>query len=205
LTTQTTFCRDDAISVINSLIIAIKTDFSGAFAVKFPTEADLKNYKNRIYTLLKKDHTEYTIPALVDSYENYIMTGAKYLPNPPDIYAMTKEQEKKLRKEASKIKEAEELARLPSTTHSVNPLKMLSTAKTAVEANDHTDWLERKALALKNHEAVIAIAKAKGTVRKGQHEQQHYCKFPGCSRLGAISSGTKGGDNFYCSEHWVRL
>jgi hypothetical protein len=195
--------NDPLAMTIITIISVMKADFAASFNKIYKTEEEQQEFKRRLYKLARKENI-YPIE-LIDAYETLITKNHKFLPSIVEIMAQAKEINKENQKNERNRIEAEELARLPAPTHSVNPLKLLATAKSAVEADNHSDWLEKKALALKNHDAVIAIAKAQGKIRRGNHEVKHYCKFPGCGSLGAISSGTRGGENFYCKDHWVRL
>lgn len=199
--TGTTEIGDSLKEIIIDITNAMKSDFGKRYSEQFKTDEDLRQYRRRLYSKLRSEKIE----NIVDGYETLISKQHSWPPTVPELVDSIDQIAKEKTKKQKLIEEAEELARLPPPTHSVNPLKMLATAKTAVEADNHSDWLERKALALKNHESVIAVAKAQGKIRRGQHEAKHYCKFPGCDSLGAISNGTKGGENFYCQDHYVKL
>jgi hypothetical protein len=194
---------DPLAMTIITITSVMKTDFAYSFNKIYKNDEELRSFKRRMYAQARKENINPS--ELIDAYETIITKNSKFLPSLVDIMSQAKEISKENQKKERNIKEAEELARLPSPTHSVNPLKILATAKTAAKAGDHKDWLEKKALALKNLESVIDIAKAKGIIRRGNHDAKHYCRFPGCGSLGSISNGTKGGENFYCHEHWVRL
>jgi hypothetical protein len=195
--------NDTLAMTIITIIGVMKTDFAASFTKIYKTDDELINFKRRMYAQALKENINPI--ELIDAYETLITKNTKFLPSLVEIMAQAKEISKENQKKERNIKEAEELARLPAPTHSVNPLKMLATAKTAANVDNHTDWLEIKALALKNHEAVISIAQAQGKIRKPIYQTQHFCSFPGCDRLGSISGGTSGGGSFYCKTHWVRL
>lgn len=140
---------------------------------------------------------------LVDAYESLIEKNPSFMPNGNELITEVKAVIKERARQAEQQAEVSRLAALPAPTIECNPLLMLSKAKSAAKTNskeDHAAWMKRKEEAMKNNNAVINLQGHK--IRRRYAQPEHSCKVDGCHKPGSISSGTSGGDNFYCSEHF---
>jgi hypothetical protein len=194
--------NDPLAMTIHNVIRVMRLDYALAFGKAFPQDEDVLNFRRRLYIRIKAMHTNPNV--LVDAYEALIEKNPSFMPNGNELIEEVKAVIKARLRHAEQQAEVARLAALPAPTIECNPLLMLSKAKAAAKANskeDHAAWMKRKEEAMNNHNAVISLHSS--NIRKKYAQQWHSCKVDGCRKPGSISSGTSGGDNFYCHEHFL--
>jgi hypothetical protein len=184
---------------IVSLINAMKLDFGHKFKSQFGDSDALRMYKRRLYAKLRDSNLE----DIVNGYERFSDARNEWPPTIPEMVDFVEQARKARAQLESNRDEVERLAALPAPIIQCNPLEMLAKAKSAAQPagkKDHDAWMERKAAALQNHNAVLTLHSHK--IRKNYGRPEHQCNFPGCYKTGALSSATGGGGNFYCADHF---
>lgn len=139
---------------------------------------------------------------ILDGYDIATEESPKFLPTIPDLFAHVKTLDDK-RKQAEKNKiEADNLSKLPAPKHEVNVSDMLKKAKSAVKSRseDKEARLRRLDELKRNHDALLELHSRDITTKTA--DSDHLCNYSGCRKAGALSHGLKGGDNFYCIEHF---
>ncbi|MGZ8173620.1 MULTISPECIES: hypothetical protein [Methylobacter] len=190
---------DPLAKTIVSMINAMEADYGQTFIKQFRDAEVLKNYKRRLYQKLKG----LPIDAIVDGYELCAERNTKFCPTVPRIAESVLEVVKRNKKlEANKI-EAESVAALPPPTITCDPLALLAEAKAASKTGSKEDkaaWMARKAEACRNNEAILILHGH--NIKRRYAQPEHSCVVNGCHKPGTLSSGTKGSDNWYCSNHF---
>jgi hypothetical protein len=188
--------KNDPIAVcVVTLINAMKADFSYKFASQFSEAGALRLYKRRLYQKLK----DVELADVYEAYEGYVDNKPEWPPTIPQLIGLIAEAAKNRRKAGLNTRQAEELATLPApNVRQCNPLALLAEAKQNAAIQPSASWLERKAELIQNHNATLMVYGK--NIRKIFPEKA--CSVPGCMYCGTVSSGIRGDDNFYCSEHF---
>lgn len=192
--------KNDPVAVcVVSLVNAMKADFGHKFQSQFSGENAVKIYKRRLYAKLRGLNLKY----VVDAYELFVGGNPtpEWPPTIPELMGKIKQAEKEDRQSQENAQEAQKIASLPPPKITCDPLALLAEAKKSSPDNISKDeWLKRKADAYQNLHAVLTIHGH--NIRRHIQQGFHNCKVPSCAATGTLSAGTKGGDNFYCSEHY---
>lgn len=183
---------------IIDLVNAMRSDFGNRFKSQFSDENDaLRLYKRRLYAKLRGRAVEFIYAA----YDAYIDAAPEWPPTVPELIACVDKAEKLAKKAKESDIEVQRIAALPAPSITCDTLALLAAAKSnKAPPATHEEWLRRKADALKNNEAVLMIHQNK--IRRHYAQTWHNCKVPSCLEIGTISGGTKGGDAFYCQNHF---
>jgi len=184
---------------IVNMIRAMRSDYGQVFIKQFQSEEALTDFKQRLYQKLNG----LPIDAIVDGYELCAERNTRFCPTVPGIVECVMETVKRNKKLAANKAETESVAALPPPAIICDPLALLAKAKAASRTGNKEDkaaWMTRKAEALKNHEAVLTLYGQNIKHRYAQPE--HLCIANGCHDAGTLSSGTKGGGNWFCKKHF---
>ncbi|MDE3023151.1 MAG: hypothetical protein KGI54_15095 [Pseudomonadota bacterium] len=183
---------------IVEMVKAMQADFGRTFQNQFHDPEVLAEFKNRLLTKLRG----YPPGAIISGYEQCVDRNPKFCPTVPEIEASTKEIIKNLEQAEKNRIETQRLAALPAPTISCNPVEMFAKAKESHDSEKLTSEqrMKKRDEAMKNHNALLIIHSH--LIKRVYADYDHLCKFPGCRKAGSISRGTKGGDNFYCLQHF---
>lgn len=187
---------DPLAQCIVSLTNAMRTDFGSKYKTQFPDVDTLRLYKRRLYSKLK----EFEIQDIMNGYELFIDENNEWPPTVPDMLNVIRRAKKERLKAEENMEEAKRVASLPQPKMTVDPLKILAKAKAGNHGGSNEDWLERKAKILQNHEAVLVLHGDR--IVKPQIENGKTCAIDFCGKPAGFSSSTKGGENWYCKEHF---
>lgn len=176
--------------LIVELTKCMKADFLNVFSKSFKTSDDLRDYRRRLYQKVKG----FELCDIEDGYETYIESKPKFCPTIPELLACIESARKERLRSQNEHLEAERLASLPPPTIQCNPLQMLAEAKRSAPG---APTMEER---LKSHAALLTLHSH--LIKKPRFGAIHKCGVSGCAELGALSTTTKGGGNFYCREHY---
>lgn len=178
---------DPLAKIIQSITQAMKADFGQQYAKQFKTDDDMRMYKRRLYTKLKG----HEIGDIADGYEMYVDGVNKFTPTIPDLIAIVEQARKnRLHAEANKA-EVARISALPAPTITCDPMALLAEAKKAPTGNMAEKMAAHKAL-LTMHSKHI-----RNPVFHG-----HGCAVSHCRNLGSMTTSTKGGETWYCRDHY---
>jgi hypothetical protein len=189
---------DPLAQVILQITHAMKIDFGAQYKKQFQTDEDLRQYKRRLYIKL----IDSSVSDIIDGYEAYIEAGKVFCPTIPELITnIEAARKKRLQKEANS-REVQRVAALPPPKHEINALELLREAKEKKgdDKGDNKSWLERKKLALQNHEAVLFLNWHK--FQHGPTGENHRCEYPSCEKIGALSNNTGHGSVYFCAGHY---
>lgn len=191
---------DPLAKTIVGMINAMEADYGQTFIKQFRDAEVLKNYKRRLYQKLFK----FPVEAIIEGYELCTERNRKFCPTVPEIEEGVKEALKLRLKDDENRAEAERVAALtPPKIVEVNALEMLAKAKATSKTDSKEDkaaWLARKAEALRNNETVLVLHGQ--NIKRRYAQSVHFCIVNGCQNAGSLTTGTKGGDNWYCAKHF---
>lgn len=186
---------DPLAQVILQITHAMKIDFCAQYKKQFQTDEDLRQYKRRLYIKL----INASVTDIIDGYEAYIEAGKTFCPTIPELITnIEAARKKRLQKEANN-REVQRVAALPPPTREINAIELLREAKKEKQCDNKT-WLERKKLALQNHEAVLYLNWHK--FQHGPTGENHRCEYPSCEKIGTVSNNSGVGAIFFCKEHY---
>lgn len=178
---------------IIGMIAAMKADFGNKFKSQFADPEELRQYKRRLYQMLRGRDIKH----ITDAYNGYAMSGKEWPPTVPELITALDDVEKtERRKQAEEINHLMKLSR-PEPKISCNPLEMLANAK-GKTVDDRTpeqkeqDWQDL----LQRHKAMVAPFSVRNI------DADHLCAYPSCNKAGSISDSIRGGGTWYCGEHF---
>jgi hypothetical protein len=192
--------NDPLEKVIVQMINAMQADYGQVFTKQFIDAEVLRNYKRRLYQKLRGLPVE----AIIEGYELCVSQNLKFCPTIHEVVANVLEVVKRNKKlQANKV-EAEQVATLPAPKIKCDPLAMLAKAKSVKrEQETEEDRQKRKASLLQNHQAVLNLHSHK--IKQIFVDAEHTCAVSNCNKPGALSSGLKGGSNWYCAKHFTSI
>ena len=183
--------------LVLQISLAMKADFGSQYVKLFKTDADLREYKNRLYTKVK----QFTLGDIERGYEDYVNSGNRFVPTVPDLVAVIKAAQTERLKQSRLNAESTRIAALPAPTIECNPLEMLAKAKQAPKVEETAEErIKKRADALKNHQALLTLSSHH--IRHVEVSREHLCAVEHCRNTGALSSATSGHGNYYCAEHY---
>ena len=174
------------------------TDYGSQYKAICKDKASATAYKNRLLKKLDGFHPD----DIADGYDDCTEESPKFMPTIPDLYLHIEKLDKKRKQLERHRRESEALLKLPAPKHSIDVLKVFEEAKNAVkdQQNDHESHIKRLKESMTKHKAVLSL-NGKDITRKIS-DAEHQCNYSGCYKAGAISTGTNGGDSFYCKDHF---
>lgn len=191
---------DQLAKTIVSIMNAMAADYGRIFTKQFNDKEAITFFKRRLYQKLKGIDIE----AIVEGYEICIGRNTKFCPTVPEIVGATLETVKAHKKRDQLLNEAARVSALPAPKITqCNPLEMLANAqlKKQVEKEEtHDVWVARKAVLLKNHEAVLVLNRSK--INRKFAGPENVCGYGGCNKAGTLTSSTTGNGNYYCAIHY---
>lgn len=183
--------RNAFIKLVNNM----KADYPHDFNKSFGDLDSLNGFKRRIAEKLGLFDPDDVLLAY-----NNLAKQAKYLPNLNEIVSECIEIKKHGERQKEEMERLNCLsARGPKKTIECNPVEMLSEVEKSKK--DTQSSPELYAQKLRDHDALIALHQGLGYIRRINHAAEHYCKFPGCKKMGGIGRG-RFEDGIYCSEHF---
>ena len=142
--------------LINQLMQAMLTDYPQQYRKSVRSKSEAMDFKKRIVSKLQ----EFNHMDIVNGYEISTEQSPEFLPPLPKIVEQIKVLAKARRKAAREKAERARLAALPTASHFVNPIALLTAAKQKAHNGGNTDLQTRKAnLAelLQQHKAVLEL------------------------------------------------
>lgn len=195
------FTNEKLKELINDIMRAMKSDFGMQYSRQFATNADIGDYKTRLYDKFDGKN----LIDLANGYDLYLEDKHKYPPNLSQLIEYN-EKAKQERLAREKVQaEVERVNALPAPKHSIecNPGQMLADAKAKIDDDEKLTVEQRaKRLAdlMQNHLAVLTLQKAH--LRRPKFNPTMYgCAYNGCDDLGGISDSTRGEGPWYCAAH----
>lgn len=190
--------NDEVDRNIQFLVRAISADFMHKFTSHFTSEQSIRDYKRRLRSLFEK----YDAKLVYEAYEEYLDGNPEWPPTNANLRAALEKADDRNKRAEKNREEAKRVAAIPRPTVSVDPLKLLADAKAkARPKNDsHEAWLKRKAEKLQNHEAVLVLHGDR--ISKPEIWQDKTCSVDFCATPGVFSTSVRGGENWYCREHF---
>lgn len=177
------------IDCINHLVNAMRSDFGHKFKSQFKDPDELTQYKKRLYRKLDSKHLD----DIVEAYESFLEAKPEWPPTVPEMIVGVYNIEKAIKKREQNRVEAERVAALPAPTHDCNPIEMLAEAKAKNES-------ETKAEMVLQHEALLKLHS--GNINKRFADDYHLCSVSNCSKAGTVTASVRGGENWYCMNHF---
>jgi len=179
---------------IIGMIAAMKADFGNKFKSQFADPEELRQYKRRLYTMLKGQQVE----DIQKAYNGYAMAGNEWPPTVPQLLSeLTQVQKQKVRSLMEERKHLDTIG-LPKPTRDCDPLAMLANAKASMNKDARTP--EQRAHDMQ--EALLRLNAAVACVPIPQADENHLCCYPGCRKAGALTSSVRGSEYWYCSGHF---
>ncbi len=195
---------------ILDLINAMKADFGKKFEARFPNtdegNEDLRQYKRRLYAKLR----DWEICDIIDGYENFIDSKPDWPPTVPDLITSVEDaiviRRRKERSDAELERKAEAAkARHGKKPIECNPIAMLREAIDNVDQykdeNTEKRAIRRKQI-INHHDRLIIDFEQMNHSRLSVPAVGHTCSVAICFKPGVLSHSVKGGDNWYCQEHF---
>lgn len=191
-----TASSDPLADCISNMIKAMKADFGSKFKSQFDNTEDLRNYKRRLYQVLR--HRD--VKNIYQAYDRYALSGKEWPPTVPELVSVLDEIEKEEKKHERENAQHEQIVSLPKPTRSCDPMQMLREAKLDTpELKDQSEWMRRK-----SEKAMLNQAMC-GHLSKRYADGAHKCGYNGCYRSGSLSSSRNGSEHWYCSEHFRQV
>lgn len=207
LTSDERINADPLAKTIVSMISAMEADYGAVFSRQFNDPNDtqhevLKNFKRRLYQKLRG----LPLNAIIDGYELCTSNNTKFCPTIPEIVGAVLEVTKQQKKQQENIAEQERLLALPDQITKAQPERIAEMLKQAMHVpdTDHQEWLRRKEKAAKDNEALVSADKMTGKIKTKYATSQHGCAHSFCLGFGSMSHGTRGENNYYCAEHFMK-
>jgi len=179
---------------------AMTADFTYKFTGFLTTDRQVKDYRKRLRSIFEK----HLASDVYDAYNQFLESMPEWPPNNIQLMKIIIEIEEKRKQQSKNAQEIQKRVELPPPKHEINALELLREAKKEKQGDDKGDkksWLERKKLALQNHEAVLFLNWHK--FNHGPTGENHKCIYPGCEKNGAISSNAGKYAVYFCAEHWI--
>jgi len=107
--------------LVATVVTVMKADYISEFNRQFKSPEDLRDFKNRLYTKIRKfDHK-----AIIDGYERYAAENPNFMPGVQKlVFYMKIENDKILRKQQEQLKAIEKKSEKKITRH-INLAEML--------------------------------------------------------------------------------
>lgn len=195
---QTNF--DPLKNAVLDITNAMRIDFAEAFWKAFPTEEDVRLLRRRLYSRARN----LPIQAVIDGYEASLGDGK--MPSVENIIAHANQIASRIRKTERERLEAERVAALPPPNREGLERiasERLEANRKAVKQESPEERSARRAEMLRQHEALIAAARAAGRIYTPKFAGKQ-CAIPYCENAGTISSSTTGSELWYCKTHFRR-
>lgn len=196
LTTQTGHQQtsDDLQQCIIGMIAAMKADFGHKFKSQFGSGEDLRQYKRRLYSMLKGN----AIDSIETAYNAYAIAGNEWPPTVPQLLAEIGLVEKQKNRDLIAEQQHHAVLRLQKPTRECNPMQMLADANLSKTADNRTkeQWMHDKQTALLKLQSVVS------SVPRRYADANHLCGHPDCTQAGTISGSVRGGEHWYCKNHF---
>lgn len=180
---------DELARTINSVIAAMSADFGDRFKRAFEAPEDLRQYKRRLYMLLRGKPAA----AVVDAYEQMVAEKPGLIPTAPEISYATERVAIAMRRAETERVEAERIAALPPP----NPAGMRRIRDGAARIG--TEDCEELAEAVAAHEELIRRHTREGRIRR---PGLRITPCPTCGNPGTFSRSVAGSETWYCLEHF---
>ena len=174
----------------------MRADYGSQFNRRFADDDDLKEFKNRLYTKIKK------IPnnVIVDGYEAYVEDFPDYMPAVIKLVDYIYKENRKFLKSKAEKERIIENHNQKKIMRQVNPIELLAKAK--LQKNNSNESFADMVAA---HNAIIsAKIKRDATKTKNRH-QGSTCNFSDCNKPGTTSDGLRGDRAFYCLDHYLAI
>jgi hypothetical protein len=181
---------------LRSILSAMQADYPEKFKSRFKDQSLLDEFKKRIFQKVR----HFDLAEIADGYELWIDSdrGKSFLPTIPELVECIEKIKEDNQKALAKKLESERVAALPSPTIACDPLKLLSEAKNSLKSEITQQDRDEMIVA---HEALLRLHE-KNIHHPKFDQSKHGCAVAHCRKLGSMSTGLKGGGNFYCQEHY---
>lgn len=183
--------------IIVSMVNAMEADYPEKFRWTFADTERLRQFKRRLYERLR------ALPAsvILDAYDQVATDNPKNMPTIPEIAAAAAGLAEAERRAAQAQQDANRGAQLPGERISPEGLRKIAETREKARQRARMPPEEYRAITAQ-HDAIIQTAVMSGRVRTVPAADHHKCAVSYCDRAGTIGSGTSGGGNWYCSEHY---
>ena len=191
-----TATSDPLADCINGMIAAMKADFGHKFKSQFENTEDLRQYKRRLYQMLRGRDIKH----ITDAYNGYALSGKEWPPTVPELISALDDVEKTARrKQAEEMNHLLKLSAPAKKIVECNPLEMLANAKGKTVDDRTPEQIEQdKKDAWQRHKALVAPFSVRNI------DADHLCAYPSCNKAGSISDSIRGGGTWYCKEHFKK-
>lgn len=173
-----------------AIVDALQIDFGDKFLRAYNSEEQVRQLKRRLYKSLEN----FTESDITLGYEKCVKDNPRFVPTIPEIADACQSVK------AERLKREKELDKFEEIKNSNESKFQLPAPEVIEKMREHktTGNLDK---ALAAHENLIATHKAAGLIKKPM-QSEHWCKYPGCNQFGAFSNTSKGGEFWYCREHF---
>lgn len=182
---------DELARTINSVIAAMSADFGDRFKRAFEAPEDLRQYKRRLYMLLRGKPAA----AVVDAYEQVVAEKPGLIPTAPEISQAAERVAVSMRRAEAERMEAERITALPPPNSS--GMRRIRDGAARIGAEDSGELAE----AVAAHEELIRRHTREERIRR---PGLRITPCPVCGNPGTFSYSTTGSETWYCLEHFRR-
>lgn len=188
---------------VRGLTNALRLDYGSLFSGQFSKQTMSVNmWQHRLYHKLCAENVA---PGdVIAGYEDHTKQPEAKMPDIPTLVNIARQAKLARLRKMRELEHAEELSSLPPPQFERVQEGIQAVVKqAALSSATKPESVRQENLTklLATHENLLAVHRASGLLRKTAVAERT-CSYHGCRKFGSISSSTKGGEAWFCGEHY---